>query len=129
MMAWSKQPPDEERVIVTPDYDPDRADKGAVPEPWWTTLIYKAEKIGYAGIAAFLIYIGAMVLTNDVSDIKGNLGSHLTESKSDSEAIKKTLTSLVNVTVQQCVNAAYPSVPKRDACFTALTFAPVRDPR
>lgn len=121
MMAWSK-PPDEERVIVATD-DPDRLDK-KIPEPWWTALIYKAEKIGYAGLAAFLVYVGATVLTSDVSAIKAQLALHT----ADSDEMKGKLTSLVNVTVQQCVNASTTEA-KRTACFTALTFAPVRDPR
>lgn len=110
-----------EPKIVTPDYTgPDRRDSG----PWWASLLMKAEKIGYAGIAAFLIYIGAMVIRGDVADIKTSMALHVVSS----ESTQKALQSLVNVTVQQCVNVSATSA-KKDACFVALTFAPVRDPR
>lgn len=109
------------RDIVTPEYTgPDRRDSG----PWWSALLLNAEKIGYAGIAGFLIYIGAVVLRGDVSEIRAGLALHTVAS----EKVEKTMNSLVNVTVQQCVNAAT-TPAKRDACFVALTFAPVRDPR
>lgn len=95
-----------------------------IPTFSWTSLLVKAEKIGYAGIAAFLIYIGAMVIRQDVADIKANVSQHVTAS----DEVEKKLNSILNVNVQFCVNAAQTQA-KRDACFTALTFAPVRDPR
>lgn len=82
------------------------------------------EKAGLAGIALFLVYILTTDLRIDVADIKSGMALHV----SSTEKTEETLKSLVNVTVQQCVNAAATG-PKRDACFTAITFAPVRDPR
>lgn len=113
---------------MTPTYTgPDRRephDDDEVRGPWWSILLMKAEKIGYAGIAGFLIYMGAMVMRGDVSDIKSQVALHM----ASSQKTEKTLESLVNVTVQQCVNAANTEA-KRTACFTAVTFAPVRDPK
>ena len=119
MMARQK-----ERHVVSPEYTgPDRRNADdEMRGPWWSVLLFKAEKIGYAGIAGFLIYVGAMVLRGDISDIKTTVTQHVTSSAKTEKALE----SLLNVAVQQCVNMAN-SETKRTACFTSVQYAPVRD--
>lgn len=123
-MAWSRPtlPAGDEPMIVLPDdaAPPSRRDTPPMP----SNLLDLLKAGGFAGLAIFLVYMLTTDLRVDVAGIKAGLALH----SASSEKTERTLNSLVNVTVQQCVNAAT-TPAKRDACFVALTFAPVRDPK
>jgi hypothetical protein len=129
MAEWSKYPMERrEYEIVTPQHQGTyQGESSVAPIPTgsiadsWVPFLTKS---GLAGLAFFLVYILTGDMRVDVASIKAELALHA----ADAAKTEKTLESLVNVTVQQCVNAA-PTTAKRDACFVAMTFAPVRDPR
>jgi phosphomevalonate kinase len=75
-------------------------------------------RMGMSGIAIFLIYQLTMGMQANVATTANLVQQHAEESKRNEDDFDRLLRTLLNVTVQQCVNAASTEA-KRDACFQA----------
>lgn len=91
----------------------------------WPKFLAKA---GMGGIAVFLVYQLSVGVQKDVQETSVALREHVQMTGVASSVERNLLNALVNISIQQCVNVST-TPAKRDACFTALTQAPVRDPR
>lgn len=100
---------------------------GAIADSWMPVLT----KTGLAGIAVFLVWALQGAIRSDVTEIKTDLKAHMLASDERDKTSNErdaVLKSILNITVQQCVNSAA-TQGKRDACFVAVSFAPIRDPK
>lgn len=95
-----------------------------IDESWMKFLA----KMGMGGIAVFLVYQMSVKVEQNVTETNQAIKTHVAASIEQEHVSDRIMRTLLNVTVQQCVNAAL-TIPKRDACFEALTSAPVRNPR
>jgi hypothetical protein len=91
----------------------------------WPKFLAKA---GMGGIAIFLVYQLSVTISGHVSDTHALMLAHVRDVQAQTAASDLVMRQLVNVTVQQCVNAASDRA-ERDACFLAVLQAPTRDPR
>lgn len=82
-------------------------------------------KLGMGGIAAFLVYQMSVGVQQNVATTAVLMEAHVASAVKQEEQFDKLLRTLLNVTVQQCVNAAN-SETKRDACFQAIEQPPSR---
>lgn len=98
--------------------DGSRANGGliVVDESWIKVLA----KFGLGGgLAAFLVWQLAGDIKTNTTQTNAAISLHVTETKTQSYEHTRILQGLLNVAIQQCVNAT--TVPaKRDACFDAI---------
>lgn len=85
-------------------------------------------KLGMGGIAAFLVYQLSVGVQQNVATTAGLMTRHVADADRNEAQFDELLRTLLNVMVQQCVNAASTEA-KRDACFQAIENPPVRIPR
>ncbi len=115
-------------ATARPYTGPERRSGGpiVIDESWIKVLT----KFGLGGgLAAFLVWQLAGDIKTNTTQTHAALALHAQETKTQNIERDRILQGLLNVAIQQCVNAT--TVPaKRDACFDAINKGVwVREPR
>ena len=122
-----EQAPNQSNATANRREDPPMVPTPASVDAWMPAL----QKTGFVGLTFLLVWVLLSSLRSDVTEIKAVLAAHVVSTaereKSDGDR-DKLLKSVVSVITQQCVNAAQ-TTAKVDACFMAVNFDPVRNPK